>query len=94
MVKEGLVGMMEPEHPDFYAALEEMAFRATGKRGQKPDGRMLGTYLRRFKGRVINGKRFMNEADEKRGAEWWVENVVATRRRPRPEGGWRGGSVG
>jgi hypothetical protein len=68
-------GPMEPSHPEFYAALEALAFKATGKRGQKPDTTMLGNWLRRFKGRVINGKRFANKANEKKGAEWWVEDV-------------------
>ena len=70
---------LEPTHPDFYGALEAIAYRDTGKRGQKPDARTLGVWLRRFNGRVINGKRFMNKAHEKRGAEWWIEDVVADR---------------
>jgi hypothetical protein len=36
---------------------------------------MLGNYLRRFKARVIDGKRFMNLPNEKRGGEWWVEQI-------------------
>jgi hypothetical protein len=67
--------IMEPKHPEFYAALEAIAFKATGKRGQKPDGKMLGDWVRRFRGRVINGKRFAYLANDKRGAEWWVEGV-------------------
>jgi hypothetical protein len=59
----------EPTYPEFHAALLAMAFKSTGKRGQQPDTTMLGNYLRRFKGRVIDGK--------KRGGEWWVEQVLA-----------------
>jgi len=45
---------MEPTYPELYAALEALAFKDTGKRGQKPDARMLGNYLRRFKGTIVN----------------------------------------
>jgi hypothetical protein len=38
-------------------------------------GRMLGNYLRRFKGTIVNGKRFAMKPDDKKGAEWWVEEV-------------------
>jgi hypothetical protein len=73
VVRPEIVGFqqpeMEPKHPDFYAALEALAFKDTGKRGQKPDARMLGIWLRRFRGRVINGKRFANLTNAKRGAE-------------------------
>jgi hypothetical protein len=66
---------MEPTHPDLYAALEALAYRASGKRGQRPDSHVLGNYLRRFKGRVVDGRRFAMKPDQKRGAEWWVEEV-------------------
>jgi Bifunctional DNA primase/polymerase, N-terminal len=66
---------LEPTYPEFYVALEDLALRATGKRGQKPDAKMFGDWLRRFKGRVIDGKRFANKAKEKGGSEWWVEEV-------------------
>jgi hypothetical protein len=36
---------------------------------------MLGNYLRRFKGTIVNGKRFAMKPDDKKGAEWWVEEV-------------------
>jgi hypothetical protein len=70
-----LVGTPEPKHPDFYAALEAIAFKATGKRGQKPDPRMLGAWLKQFKGRVVNGRRFAQKPNDKGGSEWWVENI-------------------
>jgi putative DNA primase/helicase len=67
---------LEPTHPEFHSALMAMAFKSTNKRGQQPDAAMLGNYLRKFKGKVIDGKRFMNMAKEKGGSEWWVEQVV------------------
>ena len=70
--------LMEPTHPELYAALETFAYRVTGKRGQKPDAHMLGNYLRRFKGRVVDGMRFAMKPDPKKGAEWWVEYVTAS----------------
>jgi hypothetical protein len=70
---------MEPTYPELYAALEALAFRDTGKRGQKPDARLLGTWLRKFKGRIVNGRRFAMLADPngKKSAEWWVDEVLA-----------------
>jgi hypothetical protein len=68
---------LEPVHPEFHATLQAMALRETGKRGQLPDATMLGNYLRKIKGRVLNGKRFANRPDERKGAEWWIEEVVA-----------------
>lgn len=68
---------LEPEYPELYTALESLAYRSTGKRGQKPDARLLGNYLRRFKGKIVDGKRFAMKPDDKRGAEWWVEDVKA-----------------
>jgi hypothetical protein len=68
---------LEPVHPEFHATLQGMALRETGRRGQLPDATMLGNYLRKFKGRVLNGKRFANRPDERKGAEWWVEEVKA-----------------
>ena len=70
---------MEPTYPELYAALEALAFRDTGKRGQKPDARLLGTWLRKFKGRIVNGRRFAMMADPsgKKSAEWWVDEVLA-----------------
>ena len=69
--------VMEPTYPELYSALEALAYRATGKRGQKPDARLLGNYLRKFKGKIVDGRRFAMKADNKRGAEWWVEEVKA-----------------
>jgi putative DNA primase/helicase len=77
MEKPDHLAPLEPVHPDLYAAMEAIAFRDTGKRGQKPDARLLGNYLRKFKGKIVNGKRFAMKPDDKRGAEWWVEHVGA-----------------
>jgi putative DNA primase/helicase len=68
--------IMEPTYPELYAALEGLAFRTTGKRGQKPDPHLLGNWLRRFKGRVVDGKRFA-VLPHKKGAEWWVDEIRA-----------------
>jgi hypothetical protein len=58
-IYDGQPAAFEPTHPEFYAALEGLAYRTTGKRGQKPDARLLGTWLKRLRGRiVVNGKRF------------------------------------
>jgi bifunctional DNA primase/polymerase-like protein len=67
---------LEPAHPEFHATLQAVALRETGKRGQMPDATMLGNYLRKFKGRVLSGKRFANRPDERKGAEWWIEEVT------------------
>jgi putative DNA primase/helicase len=81
MVKEdgSLIGQWEPKHPDLYAALEAVAFKSTGKRGQKPDPRMLGNWLRQFKGRIVDGKCFAMNPDPKNGSVWWVEDAVNAR---------------
>jgi hypothetical protein len=66
---------LAPTHPEFNAALIAMAQRSTGKRTEQPEARMFGKWLQRFKGRIVNGKRFMCVTDAKRGNEWWVEKV-------------------
>jgi putative DNA primase/helicase len=65
---------LEPTFPDFHAALMAMAQRSTG-RSVQPDARMFGKWLQRFKGRIVDGRRFMFQSDAKRGNEWWVEKV-------------------
>jgi hypothetical protein len=68
---------LTPTYPELHAALEVMSLRSAGRTGKSipPDARMFGKYLQRFKGRVLNGKRFMSMADGAHGAEWWVEKV-------------------
>lgn len=66
---------LEPTYPELYAALGDVALRSTGKRGLKPDAKMLGRWLQRFKGRVVDGKRFANLPNQKGGSQWWVEKV-------------------
>jgi hypothetical protein len=71
------VADLEPTYPDFHAALFAMAQRnanRTGKSGP-PNARMFGKWLQRFKGRIVNGKRFANLCDSKHGNEWWIEQV-------------------
>jgi putative DNA primase/helicase len=63
---------VEPTHPELHAALEEVCFRSAGKRGQ-PDARMLGKWLQRFKGKIVDNKRFMRLPSTKHGSEWWLE---------------------
>jgi putative DNA primase/helicase len=72
---DGQPAPFEPTYPELYTALEALAYRSTGKRGQKPDARLLGNYLRKFKGKIVDGKRFAMEPDPKRGAVWWVEEI-------------------
>jgi hypothetical protein len=67
-------GKQEPENPELHAALEDICFRCTGRRNQ-PDARMLGNWLRRFRGRVIDKKRFAYRSNEKGGSEWWLETI-------------------
>jgi hypothetical protein len=66
---------LTPTFPDFHAALIAMAQRSSGKRTEQPDARMFGKWLQRFKGRVVDGKRFMCLPDAKHGHAWWVEQV-------------------
>jgi len=70
---------MEPSYPDFNAALLTMAQRSASRNGKSapPDARMFGKWLQRFKGRIVNGKRFMSLPNEKHGSEWWVELVAS-----------------
>jgi putative DNA primase/helicase len=77
MSREHAVADLEPTYPDFHAALFAMAQRnanRTGKSGP-PNARMFGKWLQRFKGRIVNGKRFANLCDSKHGNEWWIEQV-------------------
>jgi hypothetical protein len=74
-VQEG--APLEPTHPDLYAALVAVGFKATGRHGQQPDAAMLGQYLRKFNGTIVDGKRLANRSKGKGGSEWWVEEVVS-----------------
>jgi hypothetical protein len=65
----------EPRYPDLTAALAAAAFTITKKRGQEIDGEILGKWLRGFKGRVVDGKRFENKSNPKGGSKWWIEIV-------------------
>jgi putative DNA primase/helicase len=77
MSRDHAVADLEPTYPDFHAALFAMAQRnanRTGKSGP-PNARMFGKWLQRFKGRIVNSKRFANLSDSKHGSEWWIEQV-------------------
>jgi hypothetical protein len=67
-------GDPEPEYPDLHNALQDVYFRATGRRGL-PDARMLGHWLRRFRNRIEGNMRFCCEANPKGGSQWWLEQV-------------------
>ena len=60
---------LTPAYPDFHAALQTMAQRSAGRSGRSgpPDARMFGKWLQRFKGRIVDGKRFMSLSDGKHG---------------------------
>jgi len=60
---------IEPTYPDFHAALLTMAQRSANRsgRGAPPDARMFGKWLQRFKGRIVNGKRFMSRPKTRLG---------------------------
>jgi hypothetical protein len=71
---------LEPTHPDLHAALEDVCFRSIGKHTQ-PDARILGNWMRRFKMRVVEGRRFACQPNQKGGSVWWLEEVA----KPKPE---------
>jgi hypothetical protein len=85
-VKNAVTLEPEPTYSLLHAALEEVYFRSTGRRGQQPDAKMLGNWLRRFKGRIEGGRRFCCQSNDKGGSEWWLEKVS----KATPEGGSRG----
>jgi hypothetical protein len=61
--------------PDLAAALSAAAFTITNHRGKPADAEILGKWLRGFKGRVVDGKRFENKSNPKGGSKWWIEIV-------------------
>jgi putative DNA primase/helicase len=65
----------EPEHPELQAACTAACYATTLRRGP-PDVTSLGIWLRNHKGRVIDGKRFMNQPNPKGASTWWIEEVV------------------
>ena len=62
------------------------AYAVTGKRGQQADPKLLGLWLQRRKGRVVDGKRFANQPNPKGASTWWIENVAKQQSQP-PSGG-------
>jgi putative DNA primase/helicase len=67
-----------PRYPDLFAALAAAAFTVTGQRGKPADPEILGRWLRGFKGRVVDGRRFENKSNPKGGSVWWVETIAHT----------------
>ena len=65
----------EPENPELLGAVTAAAYTVTSRRGQRPDAKLLGLWLRNRKGRVVDGMRFANEPNPKGGSKWWVEKV-------------------
>jgi hypothetical protein len=65
----------EPRYPDLCIALAATAFTVTNQRGKPADAEILGKWLRRFKGRVVDGRRFENKSNPKGGSVWWIEVV-------------------
>jgi phage gp37-like protein len=76
MTREHEAADLEPEFPDFHSAVMTVARRSAHGRAVQPDTKMLGKWLQKFKGRIINGKKFMCAPDAKRGNQWWVESLT------------------
>jgi hypothetical protein len=74
----------DPEHPELYAAVQAAAYAVTGKRGQQADAKLLGLWLQRRKGRVVDGMRFANQPNPKGASTWWIESVVKQQSQPAP----------
>jgi len=54
------------------------AVQATARAGREADATSLGNWARRRKGRIVDGLHLTNNAGDKGGAEWWVENTDGT----------------
>ena len=65
----------EPKYPELCAAVASAAFTVTELRGKPADVEILGKWMRGFKGRVVDGRRFENKANPKGGSQWWVESI-------------------
>jgi Primase C terminal 2 (PriCT-2) len=79
MVMSGEQEFGEPRYPELCAALAAAAFTVTNQRGKQVDAEILGKWLRRFKGRVVDGRRFENRSNPKGGSMWWVEQIAQHR---------------
>ena len=62
--------------------MQAAAYAVTGKRSQQADAKLLGLWLQRRKGRVIEGMRFANQANPKGASTWWIENVSKQQSQP------------
>ena len=76
MTREHEGADLEPEFPDFHSAVMTVARRSAHGRAVQPDAKTLGKWLQKFKGRIINGKKFLCAPDAKRGNQWWVESLI------------------
>jgi hypothetical protein len=65
----------EARYPDLIAAVATAAFTITSQRGRQADLEILGKWMRKFKGRVVDGRRFENRGNPKGGSVWWVETI-------------------
>ena len=63
------------KHPDLQAAVHVVATRG---QSQHTDIKVLGRWMQKRKGRVIDGLCFMVMSNPKGGSKWWVEE--STRR--------------
>jgi hypothetical protein len=72
MTKQSDEAEWEPTHPGLHGAFVAIAQRT---KSGKPDALMLGKWLQRFKGRIVEGRCFQCRVDRRRGNEWWVEQV-------------------
>jgi primase-like protein len=79
----GGFGSTEPRYPDLCVAVAAAAFTITKLRGKQADPEILGKWLRGFKGRVVDGRRFMAKSNPKGGSRWWVEEIEHETATPR-----------
>ena len=70
-------GPMQPDHPELLSILQQVT---ETRRGQQLNILALGNWMRANKGKIINGKRFANQANPKGGSTWWLEEVIPRRK--------------
>jgi hypothetical protein len=73
-VRNSTTDSLEPQYPLLHSALADVFFRVTKRHGQ-PDTRMLGNWLKRYRSRIEEGKRFCCKSNPKGASEWWLELV-------------------
>jgi hypothetical protein len=85
MVRQSEGSELEPTNPGLYAALVAVAQRSE-KKTAKPQAKILGDWLRKNRGRIVDGRCFQCVPDPKRGNEWWVETTAPGGFPANPEG--------